>query len=253
MTLDFNSAPLQGSPPEPPDILSAALEVAELYPVFPCKADKSPLTTHGFKDATQDPAEIELLFSDRRAVLIGVPTGHRTKILAVDVDVKGGKDGRGWMDEQREVIGLTRQHRTRSGGRHILFEMPQHNIGCSTSKLHDGVDVRANGGYIIFPPSPGYWIELEEEIAALPDSLLTALIDPQKANGTDQDFNTASQQPRDYEQIQALLTAAKPGQWHDNMRNAVASLVGYRGPGPRGCRRERDQDRARQDRPFQAS
>ena len=39
----------------------AALRYAELgYPVFPCvSGDKTPLTTHGYKDASTDPDQID--------------------------------------------------------------------------------------------------------------------------------------------------------------------------------------------------
>ena len=41
-----------------------AAELAEdLGPVFPCAGDKSPLTAHEFKNASNDPDEIYFLFS----------------------------------------------------------------------------------------------------------------------------------------------------------------------------------------------
>lgn len=61
-----------------------ALEISEEYPVFLCRADKSPLTPRGFKDATQDPQAITRLFSHPEAALIGVPTGDVTKIVVID-------------------------------------------------------------------------------------------------------------------------------------------------------------------------
>ena len=43
-------------------ILELALELAEHFdaPVFPCSANKKPLTPRGFKDAERDPDEIKL-------------------------------------------------------------------------------------------------------------------------------------------------------------------------------------------------
>ena len=45
-------------------LADTAVEYAEEFgAVFPCKADKAPLTTHGFKDASDDPDIIYELFS----------------------------------------------------------------------------------------------------------------------------------------------------------------------------------------------
>jgi Bifunctional DNA primase/polymerase, N-terminal len=48
-----------GKQPTSPDIVAAALGLAgEGWPVFPCGRDKRPVTEHGFKDASRDPAII---------------------------------------------------------------------------------------------------------------------------------------------------------------------------------------------------
>ena len=53
------------------DLLSTALEISEEYPVFPCDKNKRPVCQGGFKAATQDPDEVERLFSISGAALIG--------------------------------------------------------------------------------------------------------------------------------------------------------------------------------------
>ena len=78
-------------------LADTAVELAEEYgAVFPCNAAKGPLTKHGFKDASDDPDIIYELFSRAsNAALIGIATGD---IVAVDTDLKHGKDGFRWPD-----------------------------------------------------------------------------------------------------------------------------------------------------------
>jgi hypothetical protein len=48
----------------------------------------------------------------------------------------------------------TRTHQSQSGGRHKLFEFDPRARN-SSGKIAAGIDVRATGGYVIVPPSPG--------------------------------------------------------------------------------------------------
>jgi AAA domain/Bifunctional DNA primase/polymerase, N-terminal/Primase C terminal 2 (PriCT-2) len=153
-----------------PSLVERALEVGKLYPVFPCKVDKSPCTANGFKAASQDANEIRRMFADSRAALIGVPTGSSSGLLVVDFD---GRDGRNRIPELLTV--RTRMHWTQRGA-HALFKMPAGvNIGCSAGKLAPGVDVRSSGGYIIHWAAQGYGGQLERELAEVPAELLAKL------------------------------------------------------------------------------
>jgi hypothetical protein len=48
-------------------------------PIFPCRADKSPLTLHGFKDATTNRDLIREWWMRWPEALIGAPTRHQVR------------------------------------------------------------------------------------------------------------------------------------------------------------------------------
>ena len=148
------------------DLISTALEIAEDYPVFPCDVKKRPVCQGGFKAATQDPDEIERLFSAQGAALIGVPTGGISGLSVIDIDVRDGKQGEKWVKDNAELLGQTRVAETQSGGWHYYYE---HTGDIRNRAGIDGcVDVRGDGGYVIFPRSIGYkWLN-DNEFAEFP-------------------------------------------------------------------------------------
>ena len=156
---------------------SAEWLAAEMnLPVFPCDAQKRPMTAHGFRDATKDPETIRRSF--RNAAMIGIPTGEASGFFVLDLDCKNGAQGLEWLAAHEHRLPQTRRHRTRSGGVHLLFAMPTGRaIRNSASKVGPSVDVRGTGGYIIAPPSDGYDVVDACTIAEAPAWLLD-LIDP---------------------------------------------------------------------------
>jgi len=153
-----------------------ALRLARDYrlPVFPCGKDKRPLTRHGFKDATTDNGQVRRWWSSFPDALIGVPTGSASRLIVIDVDPAG-------MDfilgEHGGLLDKARQHNTRRDF-HYLFRAPADvSIGCSAGKLAEGVDVRGDGGYIIWWPATGLRVFGPEidNLLLPPDSLLDLL------------------------------------------------------------------------------
>jgi Bifunctional DNA primase/polymerase, N-terminal len=135
--------------------LSYALALG--LPGFPCRdtpknkaTDKTPLTKNGFHDASADPHKIREMFS--RRCLIGVATGTLSGFDVLDVDPRNG--GREWYEANKHKLPATRIHRTRSGGIHLLFK---HLAGLrnSAGKVAPGIDVRGDGGYVIWWPAHG--------------------------------------------------------------------------------------------------
>jgi hypothetical protein len=156
-----------------PTLVDAAIAMG--VPVFPCDDQKRPLTAHGFKDATANPEEIRRIFANPKASMIGMPTGEITWLVVVDVDVKDGRAGMEWLNANSHRLPQTRTIRTGSGGLHIYLRWPGQPIRNSAGKIAPGIDIRGDGGYVIVPPSPGYAIADDSEVAEVPDWLIPIL------------------------------------------------------------------------------
>ena len=139
-------------------LLHAALCYADLgYPVFPCApGGKVPLTKHGFHDATTDPDKIEQWWSRHPDANIGLPTQG---MIVIDADAVDGQPNP-WLDgEPEKQLDLTvaPMSVTPRGGSHHLFRQPPGTPGtgwrCTEGNLAPKVDTRADGGYIVVPPS----------------------------------------------------------------------------------------------------
>jgi len=145
-------------------------------PVFPCRPDKKPLTAHGFKDASHDLDGVELWWKENPNALVGVPTGLASKLLVIDIDVKNGAKGSDWYSENADRLHCGRVHKTHSGGWHLLYRMPEPGIRNSASKIAPGVDVRGEGGYLIWWPAHGFDAIGDLEDLALPPEWLLGLL-----------------------------------------------------------------------------
>ena len=132
-------------------LVDVALRYAELgYPVFPCApGDKVPITPHGFKDATTDAAQIEAWWGKCPDANIGIPTAG---LLVVDVDDADNP----WPADPalaKEMAGCP-VSLTPRGGRHHIFRQPAGKAWKNTAgRIAPRVDTRADGGYIVVPPS----------------------------------------------------------------------------------------------------
>jgi hypothetical protein len=191
-------------------LANTAVEIAEEFgAVFPCEANKAPLTAHGFKDASDDPDKIYELFSKApEAALIGIATGD---IIAIDIDLKNGKDGFRWP--ALAELPFTRAQRTPSGGEHRLYRVPSgRRLRCSQNAVYPGIDIRGDGGYIA--TGAGYqWIN-KEDIAELSVEQCDLLSPLNKAKLFEHQGVTA-------EDIAGIDT----GNWHEPMLRKVGMLV----------------------------
>ncbi|HEY5529988.1 MAG TPA: bifunctional DNA primase/polymerase, partial [Thermoleophilia bacterium] len=116
------------------------------------------MTKHGFLDATTDEAQIREWWTARPTALVGVATGASGLVIA-DVDTHGEVDGYvAWHDLTAPAPELedTALVKTPSGGQHAYYRTNGHKVANSTGRLGPGIDVRAEGGYVIAAGNPGY-------------------------------------------------------------------------------------------------
>jgi hypothetical protein len=115
---------------------------------------KHPYTPHGFKDAVFTVADFRRLCNGHANLNIAMPTEG---LIVPDVDQHRGGDDT-WHQLVTELgiadaVDNTVQSLTGRGA-HYLFRAPDGlHIRSGTDLLGDGVDVKAEGGYIIAPPS----------------------------------------------------------------------------------------------------
>lgn len=136
----------------------AALEYAAMgVPVFPLvQNSKIPLIPNGFKGASNDPSVINGWWEEWPDANIGIPTGKASGWLVLDVDCKNNVDGWDSLKNMEEGFGklpVTLSQWTPSGGAHYIFKYPDLEVRNSVGKLASGLDVRAEGGYIVVAPS----------------------------------------------------------------------------------------------------
>ncbi len=143
----------------PPSVAEAARLAQSIarnlgWPVFPCSWETKRPTRpkaeggHGYLDATTDPDGIAELWRRWPGALIGVPCGPLSGISVLDVDVKHDA-ARAWWIKNEIRLPTTRTYRTRGGGLHLVFRHAE-GVRNIEGRPIQGVDVRGEGGYIIF-------------------------------------------------------------------------------------------------------
>jgi hypothetical protein len=143
---------------------------------FPCARTKRPTSPHGFLDASSDLVELRKLWTRHPGPLVGIRTGKISGVDLLDLDRKH-RQAAEWWKAHRDILPATRVHRTRSGGLHLFF---QHAPGmrCSAAKIMPGVDVRGDGGYVIWWPIAGLPVLRDAPLAPWPEWLRAQLLSP---------------------------------------------------------------------------
>ncbi|AMS06859.1 DNA primase [Acidipropionibacterium acidipropionici] len=136
----------------------AAMAMASAgIPVFPVAVNgKQPLTRHGFHDATTSHAQIRHWWASTPGANVGMPTGARSGVVVVDVDVHGPANGYVALDRSDRAGLLTGWEaliQTPSDGLHAYYPATPGTEQRSWQAARAGIDFRGDGGYIIAPPS----------------------------------------------------------------------------------------------------
>jgi hypothetical protein len=121
--------------------------------VFPClPRGKQPACPHGLKDASADAEIITSWWQARPDCNIAVATGNISKVFVIDVDGVDGELELRRLEAEHGELPPTVEAIT-GNGRHVYFRMPNIPVRNSASRVAPGIDVRADGGYCIVPPS----------------------------------------------------------------------------------------------------
>ncbi len=190
--------------------LERVLEIAERLPVFPCGQDKKPLVPRGFHAASQDAAQIRQWWRRWPDALVGVPTGQGTRLVVIDYDPdKATQATHTWMAEHSDLLTSTRVHHTARGGKHYVFRSTdRYQTGVDLvlgGSPRRGIDLRANGGYVIWWPAHLAQPGDEAPVSALPAGLIE-----------ERRFEAA----RDL----AALPTATPASWRADRHKVVEAL-----------------------------
>src|SRR5262249_27070181 len=136
---------------------TAALSYSRLgwavLPVQPKgKAPLGKLVPHGFLNATTDSNILQQWWAAEPEANVGIRTGAASGLLVLDIDPRnGGHDSLAKLEGHHGRLPETVEALTGGGGRHLFFA---HSGGSFPSKLFlPGVDLKADGGYVVVPPS----------------------------------------------------------------------------------------------------
>lgn len=147
---------------------------------------KHPRITGWQNKATTDAATIQGWWKQWPNANIGIATGL-SHLCVIDLDVKHNEPSIvNWnrLVAEHIIRETGPEVTTPSKGAHIYFSANGHNLRNTAGKLAAGIDTRADGGYVVAPPSVTdigeyFWTITPEECNTpqLPESLVTLLIE----------------------------------------------------------------------------
>lgn len=155
------------------NFVDIALHLADSgFRVFPLQQGGKLPMVKGFSEvATTDPVSIVQTWAHNPNWNVGIATGSTNGIVVVDLDTA---EAIAWWDSLGIPGGL--RVRTPSGGLHIYYAIePDVEIQTNRSKLHPGVDIRAEGGLVVAPGSrtfKGVYQVIDQPftLSAIPDA-----------------------------------------------------------------------------------
>jgi putative DNA primase/helicase len=146
---------------------------------------KHPLTEHGFMDASNDITTIRAWEMRFPGANWAVATGRINDLVVIDIDPRNG--GFSSIEEYETYrpdgpLPYTLQSLTGGGGKHLFYAYPPEIvIKSNKSKWLKGVDVKAEGGYVMLPESqhisglPYRWVNWLDQYIWLPPDVAVDL------------------------------------------------------------------------------
>lgn len=135
-------------------LLDSALDYANRgWYVFPLKAGSKIPFLKWKDEATRDEEKIRAWWTKNPNYNIAIVTGEKSGIIAMDIDPRsGGTETLFELVTKHEALPHTTAFKTGGGGMHYIFKHPNYKV-TTTSNVFQGIDSKADGGYIIAPPS----------------------------------------------------------------------------------------------------
>jgi hypothetical protein len=118
----------------------------------PSKPGKHPLTRHAKKDATRDLSVLAEMVASERNPGWSAITGRDSGIIVIDIDGENGENSVQQLANQFCELTATVEAKSGSGGRHLYYRDVA-GVRTSSSKLAPNIDIRADNGSIILPPT----------------------------------------------------------------------------------------------------
>lgn len=147
------AAPANSSPQSKMLMAAVCYATRFNFSVFPClERGKTPLTAHGCKDATRDISTLEAWWTQWANANVAIATGtiSGSGLLVLDIDGDEGRQALRSLEQTHGSIPSTPQVLT-GNGEQYYFQAP-----CPLKnrvRIAPGIDIRADGGYVIAPPS----------------------------------------------------------------------------------------------------
>ncbi len=136
---------------------------------------KTPLRgTRGVYEATRDIEKLTRAWKRQPRANVAIATGRVSGLVVLDIDPRHSGDLElAKLEAQHEKLPDTPEVVTGSGGRHFYFKYPSDPPARWPKQLAPGVDIKADGGYVVAPPSihPETGQLYEWELSSRPDEV----------------------------------------------------------------------------------
>lgn len=134
-------------------LLSAALDYADrelcVFPLAP--RAKRPLTAQGVHDASDDPAQVRAWWDANPDANVAIACGAVSGVDVLDIDGPEGEAALAELEAKHGPLPVTIEART-ARGRHLFFAHDE-VVRNSAGRIGPKIDTRADGGYVVAPPS----------------------------------------------------------------------------------------------------